>query len=338
MTKTPQVAVMSLGGTISCAPSADGSGLIPAADSTAGFVSPDFDVQTIPWSLTDSTEITFDEIHRLAHRARDLESDGSDGVIITQGTDTLDDVAWTLSLLRPTRRPLVLTGAMRAPSTPGSDAEANLLAALATSVLPGLADSTNGAVVVMNNQIHSARWVHKGHTQDPAAFTSGEAGVLGVISEGRPVLLRRDLPHPLPPLADDTVADPDVRVALLTATMDQDTALIEAIPDLGYAGLVVEGLGGGHVNAEIAAALGKIARHLPVMFAARPRAGFVLTRTYGSPGAELDLLDRGCLSTGALSASKARILLTLLLRTGRHRQDIEKLVQKVAMTQIEETV
>lgn len=334
MMKKPQVVAISLGGTISCAPSTDGPGLIPAADSTAGFVSADFDLQTVPWSLTDSTEITFDEIHRLAHRARDLENGGADGVVITQGTDTLDDVAWALSLLRPTRRPLVFTGAMRAPSTPGSDAESNLLSAMATSILPGLADCTSGAVVVMNNQIHSARWVHKGHTQDPGAFSSGEVGALGVISEGRPVLLRRDLPHPLPPLCDDAVAAPNVRVALLAATLDQDNALIEAIPDLGYAGLVVEGLGGGHVNGEMAAALGKIAEHIPVIFAARPRAGFVLSRTYGSPGAELDLIDRGCLSAGALSASKARILLTLLLRTGRPRWEIEKLVQKVAMTQI----
>lgn len=331
MTRKPKVAVISLGGTIACAPSENGSGLVPTDDPTATIPSPGFDVQPIPWRLTDSTEITFDELSRLAERARRLENEDIDGIVVTQGTDTLDEVAWTLALYRPTKRPMVLTGAMRAPSTPGSDAAANLYAALGTSVLPGLGDATKGLVVVMNNQIHSAKWVQKCHTQNPDAFSSGELGVLGVITEGRPRILRHDVADGLPSLMCEEPV-PDIRVALLPASLDSDTTLFEAVSGLGFSGIVVEGVGGGHVSGDMAVAMGKIAERIPVVFAARPRSGAVLSQTYGSPGAELDLLARGCLSAGFLSGPKARILLTLLLRSGRERDEIESLMEKVTMT------
>lgn len=332
MTSTPKVAVISLGGTIACAPSTTGSGLVPTDDPTAIISTPGFDITPISWSLTDSTEITFDEIERLAEKARQLEDEGIDGIVITQGTDTLDEVAWTLSLLRPTRRPLVVTGAMRSPSTPGSDAAANLNAAVATSVLPELAQATLGAVVVMNNQIHSAKWVQKSHTQSTDAFSSGELGVLGVISEGRPFLLRKDVVDDLPNLMPGSFKQP-ARVVMLPSSLDSDTTVLDVIPNLDINGLVIEGVGGGHVSGAVAVALGNVAERMPVIFAARPKSGAVLSRTYGSPGAELDLIKRRCVCAGFLTGPKARVLLTLLIRSGRPRHEIEKIIKKVGLTE-----
>lgn len=332
---TPTVAVISMGGTISCAPSDDDlGGLVPTHDSGSSLLIEGVTVEPVSWSLTDSAEITFTEMIQLAHRIKDLAAGGVDGVVITQGTDTIDETAYILSLLRPLDRPVVVTGAMRAPTLAGSDAQMNLHSAVVTAIAPELPSVTAGAVVVMNEQIHSAKWVQKSHTQRIDAFLSGEYGALGVVSEGRPVFLRRDPEPVIVPLLDSLGAaspasEPDgsgaeaggapeaeANVALLTIPMDHDSKLISAVLGLGYDGLVIEGMGGGHVNGPTAVALGDVARSVPVVFSSRTRAGAVLTNTYGSPGAELDLVQRGCIPSGLLTALKARVLLSLLLRAG----------------------
>lgn len=325
--RTPTVAVISMGGTISCAPGPDAAdGLVPTSDPATDLALDDVVIRPIAWSLTDSEEITFQELHQLAHEIRTQVADGAEGVVVTQGTDTLEETAYVLSLLRPTDTPVVFTGAMRAPTSPGSDAVANLRAAIFTAADPELRHVAAGAVVVMNDQIHSARWVRKGHTQRVDAFTSGEHGLLGVISEGQPAFLRQDSTPVIPRLlATDTECD--ANVALLTTALDHDTRLIDALPRLGYQGAVIEGLGGGHVGGTAGKALGEIARTMPVFFASRTQAGVVLTRTYGSPGAELDLIRQGCVPTGLLPAIKARIVVTLLLRSGYTRERTEMLVK-----------
>jgi L-asparaginase len=323
--RRPVVAVLSMGGTISCAP-ADTGGLVPARASADGLALCDVEVRSISWSLTDSTEITLDEMVRLAAEIRRLATTGVDGVVVTQGTDTLEESVYAMSLLRPLERPVVFTAAMRAPDRPGSDALANLLDAIRASVDPDLARSREGAVVVMDERIHGARWVHKGHTQHLDAFDSGETGPLGVLAEGTPILLGDPPVSTVPSLLEEDTGG-GAPVAMLTAVLDDSTALIEALLPLGYRGLVIEGAGGGHVSAAAAEALGEVAREIPVVLAARPRSGAVLTRTYGSPGAEIDLLARGCVPAGRLSALKARMLLALLLRTGMPRTPLEELIR-----------
>lgn len=323
---TPTVAVVTMGGTICCT-SADGGlgGLIPSQDATAGVDLAGVTMRPVAWSLIDSSEVTFAELLRLAHEVPRLVAEGVAGVVITQGTDSVDETAYAFSLLRPVPQPVVFTAAMRTPSVPGSDAPANLAAAVATAVDPRLASVASGTVVVMNDQIHPARWVHKEHTQRLDAFSSGGAGALGVIAEGAPVFLRRD-PEPVLPALLDTDTGAEVEVALFTAAMDQDTRLLDAVPRLGYDGLVIEGMGGGHVSGQAALALEEAARTMPVVFSSRTRNGAVLTQTYGSPGAELDLMRRGCVPSGLLSGIKVRVLLTLLLRSGFSREEIHRMV------------
>ncbi len=322
---TPTVAVISMGGTIACAPSDEGAGLIPRIHAADTVPVPGVRVRSVPWSLTDSSEISFDELVRLATEVRAQTGLGADAVVITQGTDTLEETAYALSLLRPLDSPVVFTAAMRAPTAPGSDAAANLAAAISVALDPELTYATSGAVVVMNDQIHSAKWVHKTHTHRLDAFRSVGRGDLGVIHEGRATLLRCDPAPALPALLDSDRGEP-ARVALLTAVLDQDTDLIRAVGRCGYQGLVVEGLGGGHVSGAVAEALGGLARDIPVVYASRTRDGAVLEKTYGSPGAELDLIERGCVPSGQLTALKARVLLTLLLRSGHPRDKAEAML------------
>ncbi len=98
--------------------------------------------------------------------------------------------------------------------------------------------------------------------------------------------------------------------------MGEDGRLLGAVRVLGYEGLVVEGMGAGHVPAEVAPLLGDLAKHIPVVLATRAMSGPVFTRTYGYPGAEIDLIDRGLVPAGYLSGLKARLLLGFTLRSG----------------------
>jgi len=104
--------------------------------------------------------------------------------------------------------------------------------------------------------------------------------------------------------------------------MGDDSRLMAAVADLGYAGAVIEGMGAGHVHADAAPVLGRLAQRIPVVLASRAMSGHVFTETYGYPGGEIDLIDRGLIPSGYLSGLKARLLLGLLLRGTSDRRVI----------------
>ena len=205
---------------------------------------------------------------------------------------------------------VVMTGAMRGADAPGADGPANLLAAARLAVAPeapGL-----GTLVVLNYDIHAARFVQKTHTTVPSAFASPLVGPLGVVAEGRPRLFARVSRNPTHAIE----SGPPAQVALLRVPMGDDGRLLDLLPDQGFAGAVIEGMGAGHVHADAAPRLGALARRMPVVLAARPAAGLVFTETYGYPGGEIDLIARGLIPAGYLSGTKARLLLGLALRDG----------------------
>ncbi len=240
---------------------------------------------------------------------------GVDGAIVIQGTDTIEETAFLLDVLVPGERPVVVVGAMRGPQQAGADGPANLLAAAlvaASEAARGL-----GTLVVLNDEIHAARFVRKAHTALTSAFVSDMAGPLGLVAEGRVRLLTRVRRPALPALDPGAAALPPV--ALLKIAMGDDGRLLRAVPDLGFAGLVIEGAGAGHVPGAIAALVGEVAARLPVVLASRTLAGPVFERTYGYAGSEIDLLARGVLSAGLLTGVKARLLVALGLADGWDR-------------------
>jgi L-asparaginase len=105
-------------------------------------------------------------------------------------------------------------------------------------------------------------------------------------------------------------------VALLKTCLGDDGRLLQRIDSLGYAGVVVEALGGGHVPAHMVPALERLGRRIPVILASRTGGGEVLRETYGFPGSERDLLARGLICAGFLDGPKSRVLLSLLLAEG----------------------
>jgi L-asparaginase len=236
---------------------------------------------------------------------------GFDGAVVVQGTDTIEESAFILDLLVGGDLPVVMTGAMRGADAPGADGPANLLAAARVAASPearGL-----GALVVLNYDIHAARFAQKSHTALPSAFASPLVGPIGVVAEGRPRFFARVGRNPVLAAADG----PPAPVALVKVPMGDDGRLFGGLPGLGYAGAVVEGMGAGHVHADVAPLLGELARRIPVVLAARPTAGPVFSATYGYPGGEIDLIRRGLVPGGYLTGLKARLLLGLALRGGR---------------------
>ena len=319
-TADARVTVFSLGGTIASTndgPPTAAGGVTPrlgAAELVQAVpqIQQVAELEAVAFRQTASGDLTLPDLVALAAEIAQRFEQGADGVVVTQGTDTIEETSFALDLLVGGNRPVVVTGAMRNPTLAGPDGPANLLAAVQVAAAPSAADL--GTVVVFNDEVHAARFVRKTHTSSPATFRSVTVGPLGWIVEGRPRIAFR-----LPSLAGVPyrVAEGAVPpVALLTSVLGDDSRLIEQVEAAGYAGLVLEAFGGGHVPASVVPALAELAARMPVVLASRTGGGEMLRQTYGFPGSERDLLSRGLIPGGFLDGRKARILLSVLLATG----------------------
>lgn len=274
-----------------------------------------------------SPSITFPDLLGLRDEIEHRVADGAAGVVVTQGTDTMEETAFALDLLCPGQAPIVLTGAMRDPSRPGADGPANLLAAVqvaASTQARGL-----GALVVMNDEIHSARFVSKTHTSSLCAFQSRPAGPLGWVSEGRTAMAARPIGRFHVHVPSCTDVPP---VALVRLGFDDDGRVLPALAGLGFQGAVIEGFGGGHVTPRMVPLVEHLAREMPVVLASRTGCGETLHSTYRYPGSEIELLELGLIPAGALNGLKARLLLSLCLAAELPSKDIAGALQTLGMT------
>ena len=311
----PRILIVSLGGTITMTRS-DAGGITPTltADKLVESVPQLAGVATLEAITQFSMPGASLSIRNLAEVAQllneRLQAD-IEGAVVVQGTDTIEDTAFVLDLLVRSPRPVVVTGAMRGPQAAGADGPANILSAVTVAAdarLSGL-----GVVVVLNDEIHSARWVQKSHTALTSAFTSPGTGCMGFVAEGRVELMMTPQRHIAPiqgPLAHD------LAVAQVSLGLGEDARMLPTLKGLGYSGAVIEGMGAGHVPAATVGAIETLVAQMPVVLCTRVRGGRVFTQTYGFAGSEMDLIAKGAIPCGHLSASKARLLLSLLLATG----------------------
>lgn len=312
----PSVTVFSLGGTISSTADSSTEGVtstLGAADLVDAVTQLGTCATITPVSFRNvaSSDLNLYDVRELAMEIEKCLSAGADGVVVTQGTDTIEETSFALDLLLNGRGPVVVTGAMRNPTVAGADGPANLLAAI--QVAASADASGMGTLVVFDDQIHTARFVRKTHTVSTATFRSPTVGPIGWIVEGQPRIALR-------PSALRVALEPQHReipaVALLKSTLGDDHRLVQYLEDAGYAGLVLEGLGGGHVPSNSVASLSRLAHRIPVVLASRTGGGELLRMTYGFPGSERDLLANGLIPAGLLDGPKARILMSLLLSSG----------------------
>ena len=318
----PEVAVLSLGGTISSTQTEGGSRVAPSLTGEALVedvpeIAEVAEVSAQSFRQVPGSELTLEDLIELSGEIEGRIDEGATGVVVTQGTDTIEETCFVLDLLVDRDAPVVVTGAMRNPTLPGAEGPANLLASV--RVATGEATRGLGTVVVLNDEIHAARFVQKTHTSNPATFRSPLAGPVGYVFEDNVRVSTRPVGRHHIELPEETRDQP---VALYAVALGDDGRFLEQIGHLGYEGLVIEAFGVGHVPSIMAEPLESLANEMPVVLASRTGSGEVHRETYGFTGSESDLLERGLINAGMLDGPKARLFLSLLLRSGAGKQEI----------------
>lgn len=312
----PRVLLISTGGTITMttgsaggaiAPTLTGEDLVRAVPELAQRAV----LEVVSYSTIPSASLTLGNLVDIARLIDARMSEGFSGAVVVQGTDTLEETAFVLDVLAASERPIVVTGAMRGASAPGADGPANLLAAV--TVASSAAANRLGALAVLNDEIHAARYVQKSHTALPSAFASSGFAPIGRVIEGRAHIYAR-LPRPAPLSPPQNVDD--LAVALVKVALGDDGRMLRVLPELGYRGAVIEAMGAGHLPAHFSEKIEQLAAVMPVVLATRVAAGPIFQGTYGFKGAEIDLISRGAIPGGYLTGTKASLLLRLLLASG----------------------
>lgn len=269
------------------------------------------DLESEDFSRLPGPHVAPEQMWRLARRAAAwLERPDIDGLVITHGTDTIEETAYLLHLVLTSEKPVVLVGAMRTVSDPSWDGPANLLAAV--RVAASRAARGYGVLVVMDETILPAREVRKVHTESSGSFATPEFGPLGVVDAGAVVFKRAPLARPA---WIDAGADPGLRVQRIEAAVEllqtytgMDDGLIRAIVRGGARGLAIVAFGRGNVPPQIVSALAEAVRAgTLVTISSRCVAGRVAPR-YGYEGGGLHLKQIGAILAGDLSGAKARLL------------------------------
>jgi L-asparaginase len=244
------------------------------------------------------------------------------GVIVSHGTDTLEETAWFLDLTVESEKPIVLIGAQRNASEKDFDGPRNLLNAARICVAPSARGK--GAMIALNNQINAAREAVKTHTSEVETFKSGDFGFLGVADYDRVIFYRAPLRRQHLPLKAEHLP----RVDIVAMYGGADGALVRAAVAAGAKGIVIQALGWGNMNIPMFEAVKEvIAKQIPVVITTRVWNGRVLPN-YGFQGGGKTLQEAGAIFGDNLSPQKARILLMLALQTTSGAQEIQRLFDK----------
>ena len=269
------------------------------------------DVQAEPFANATSTALSIDDWVRLARRIRDLlnEDPQLSGVVVTSGTDTLEELAFFLHLTISDARPVVVVGAMRRPGTRGADGPRNLADAL--RVAAASASRARGTLVVMHGQVHAASEVRKLHATRLDAFDAAADHVLGTVTRSEVQYQSAARPWPVPGLLSLDREAPLPRVDVIVTYQGAAGDLLDAAVTAGARGLVLAAAGAGSLTpSQVDAARRLAGRGVAILIATRTGAGVV-----PAPGPS----DWGWISAGGLPPLKARLLLMLALAEGADR-------------------
>jgi L-asparaginase len=328
-----RVAVIFTGGTISMGFDPIAGGNVPALDGASILArTPGLDriaeVVPVDRDLTPASHFTFADLFRLAGEIRAAATDPAiDGIVVVQGTDTIEETSVAWDLLHEGSLPVVVTGAMRAPHQDGFDGPDNLRDAVRVAASSTMRDQ--GVVVTLAGTIEPADDVAKTHTTAFETFRSPNVGSLGRVVDGEVVLERPRGPRrhvSLPPAGPGTTTPPEPRVHLVMAGISTDGSLVDAAVAAGADGLVIAATGSGNTaTGMLAAAERAMAARVPVVLASRCPAGAVGT-DYAFPGGGATWVRAGAIPAGRLCAIKARVVLAVGLAAGLRRDGLTALL------------
>ena len=253
-----------------------------------------------------SPQITEREMLGIKNRIEEAVKEGYDGVVVTHGTDTLEETAYYLELTLDIKIPVVVTGAMRSSNEIGADGLANLRSSLVVSTDDESRDK--GVLVVMNDEVHTATYVTKTHTTNVATFQTPTFGPIGLVSKNNVIYFQKLIKE-----EHYEVNTTEKKVYLLKAYAGMDEKLINAVCDLGADGLVIEALGAGNLPPQTVSAVRNcIKKSIPVVFVSRAFNG-VTQDVYDYEGGGKRFQQDGVIFTTGLSGQKARVKLMILL-------------------------
>lgn len=250
-----------------------------------------------------------------------LKRDDIDGVVLTHGTDTLEETAFFLEVNLKCEKPVIVTGAMRNGSELGYDGPANLSAAICTAI--SKESIGRGVLVVMNNSVFGADEVTKTHTLSLDTFQSLDFGPLGIVDQDEVLYYRSKRKRE--PLITNQI---EKKVALIKSVAGMDSELIYYYLKEGYKGIVIEAMGRGNVPPRMVAGIAKaIEIKVPIVITSRCPRGRVLD-SYGYEGGGKGLRSLGVILGDNLSGPKARIKLMIILGITRQMEQVKKLFEK----------
>ncbi len=305
-----QVRVLAAGGTISmtgeggATPGLDADALVATIPSLAD--RDGLEARTL--SNLPSAHLSLDDQLGICREARDAARRGI-GVVVTHGTDTLEETAMLCDVIHDAEAPIVFTGAIRPASAPGADGPANCVDAV--SVAASEAAAGMGVLVCFGGEIHHARGVRKTDTTSLVAFSSPQTGPLGRVTEGHPTIWSR-IPRN-PPLDPPHL---DGRVLVVPTGAGDDGTLARAALETDPDGVVIGTLGAGHLAPSLLDLWAEAAERIPVVAYCRPERGVVLNATYAYRGSETDLRETQMIPVGFLSPQAARMKLLACLAAG----------------------
>lgn len=249
-----------------------------------------------------------------------LKRDDIDGVVVTHGTDSLEETAFLLDLTIKSSKSVVITGSMRSASELGYDGPANLSAAICTAISEGARN--RGVLVCLNDEINCAHEVTKANSMSLNAFRSPSFGPIGIVDNNQVIFYRDNIKKEQ--ILTDNIDD---RVVLFKCVSGMDSSLIDYSIAAGVSGIVIEGMGRGNVPPNAVPGIkNAIEKNIPVVLVSRCYEGRVLD-TYGYHGGGKELREMGVIFADNLPGQKARIKLMLALSVTKDTAIIKRMFE-----------
>lgn len=280
------------------------------------------DIHLLDFSMISGPQMTPEKMFELSKVIdKKVKDEGYDGVVVTHGTDSLEETAYLVDLTYDNSKPVVFVGAMKTSSEPGWDGACNLMDAV--KVASSKEAENRGVMVVMNKEIHVASQVTKTNTHSLDTFKSVDFGPIGCVDNGKVYFYYNYTKRQY-----ITTQEIDAKVDLIKSCCGMDDKLLRFCVDSGSHGIVIEGMGRGNIPPQMVPGVEyAISKNIPVILVSRCISGKV-TDDYGDAGSGGELREKGVIFGDNLPGQKARIKLIVALGYTKDLKDIRKIFEE----------